>query len=162
MEAGQVSSVGASILEGHGYTITTQPPILRIRTTHGGHLFVVALFRSKELGATARLAATPNSHTGDFLEDDFCQEWATTLAEELRATHIALLRGLAARLRAAGDTDAVVRTPCAYSNQIHTMNRPTSSSSKPCLTPDASAKHTTTTTPAECKRSASYHTHCHT
>lgn len=32
-----------------------------------------------------------------------------TLAEEVRATHIALLRALAARLRDALDTDAVVR-----------------------------------------------------
>ena len=65
--------------------------------------------RAKEPDATARLAAAVTAHTGDFLEDDPYQEWATTLTEEVRATHIALLRALAARLREALDTDAVVR-----------------------------------------------------
>jgi DNA-binding SARP family transcriptional activator len=65
--------------------------------------------RAKEPDATTRLAAAVTAHTGDFLEDDPYQHWATTLAEEVRATHIALLRALAARLREALDTDAVVR-----------------------------------------------------
>jgi DNA-binding SARP family transcriptional activator len=34
---------------------------------------------------------------------------AAVLAEQVRATHIAVLRALAARLRETGDTDAVVR-----------------------------------------------------
>jgi DNA-binding SARP family transcriptional activator len=65
--------------------------------------------RAQEPDATARLAAAVTAHTGDFLEDEPYQPWATTLAEEVRATHIALLRALAARLRETLDTDAVVR-----------------------------------------------------
>lgn len=65
--------------------------------------------RAREPDATARLKAAVTIHTGDFLEDDPYQEWAATLAEEVRATYIALLRTLSQRLRDAGDTDAVVR-----------------------------------------------------
>jgi DNA-binding SARP family transcriptional activator len=65
--------------------------------------------RAEEPGATARLVAAVAAHTGDFLEDDPYQEWVGALAEEVRATHIALLRALTARLREAGDIDAVVR-----------------------------------------------------
>jgi DNA-binding SARP family transcriptional activator len=65
--------------------------------------------RAKEPDATARLGVAVAAHTGDFLEEDPYQEWAGGLAEEVRATHIALLRALSARLRDAGDTDAVVR-----------------------------------------------------
>jgi ATP/maltotriose-dependent transcriptional regulator MalT/DNA-binding SARP family transcriptional activator len=65
--------------------------------------------RAKAPDATARLANAVTAYTGGFLEDDPYQEWAVTLAEEVRATHIALLRALAARLRDALDTDAVVR-----------------------------------------------------
>ena len=65
--------------------------------------------RAKEPDATARLEAAVTAHTGNFLEDDPYQEWAGALAEEVRATHVALLRALAARLREVGDTDAVVR-----------------------------------------------------
>jgi DNA-binding SARP family transcriptional activator len=65
--------------------------------------------RAKEPDAPVRLAAALSAHTGDFLEDDPYQEWAAGLAEEVRATHIALLRALAARLRETLDTDAVVR-----------------------------------------------------
>jgi ATP/maltotriose-dependent transcriptional regulator MalT len=59
--------------------------------------------------ATARLIAAVIAHTGDFLEDDLYQEWAVDLTEEVRATHIAVLRALIARLRDAGDTDAAVQ-----------------------------------------------------
>jgi DNA-binding SARP family transcriptional activator len=65
--------------------------------------------RAKEPDATARLEAAVAAHTGDFLEEDPYQEWASGLAEEVRAAHIALLRALSTRLRDAGDTDAVVR-----------------------------------------------------
>jgi DNA-binding SARP family transcriptional activator len=65
--------------------------------------------RGREPGATAQLAAAVTAYTGDFLEEDPSPEWALGLAEEIRATHIALLRALAARLRDAGDTDAAVR-----------------------------------------------------
>lgn len=64
--------------------------------------------RAKEPDTTARLEAAIAAHTGNFLEEDPYQEWAVGLAEEVRATHIALLRALSARRRAAGDTDAVV------------------------------------------------------
>jgi ATP/maltotriose-dependent transcriptional regulator MalT/DNA-binding SARP family transcriptional activator len=65
--------------------------------------------RAGEPDVTARLAAAITAHTGEFLEDDPYQEWAVELAEEVQTTHIALLRALAARLRDAGDTDAVIR-----------------------------------------------------
>jgi DNA-binding SARP family transcriptional activator len=65
--------------------------------------------RAKASDATARLEAAATAHTGDFLEDDPYQDWGSTTAEEVRATYIALLRALTARLRDAGDTDAVVR-----------------------------------------------------
>jgi DNA-binding SARP family transcriptional activator/tetratricopeptide (TPR) repeat protein len=59
--------------------------------------------------ATARLIGAEAGYTGDFLEDDPYQEWAQSLAEEVRATHVALLRALTRRLREAGDVDGVVR-----------------------------------------------------
>jgi len=59
--------------------------------------------------ATVRLVAAVTAHTGDFLEDDPYQEWAVDLAEEVRTTHIAVLRALATRLRETGDTDAAVQ-----------------------------------------------------
>jgi DNA-binding SARP family transcriptional activator len=65
--------------------------------------------RAREPDSTARLEAAVAAHTGDFLEEDPYQEWASDLAEEVRATHIALLRALSTRLRDAGDTDATVR-----------------------------------------------------
>jgi hypothetical protein len=65
--------------------------------------------RAKEPNATALLMAAITAQTGNFLEDDPDQQWAAALAEEVRATHIALLRVLATRLREAGDTDTVVR-----------------------------------------------------
>lgn len=64
--------------------------------------------RTSESDATAQLEAAVAAHAGDFLEEDPYQEWASGIAEEVRATHIALLRALAARLREVGDTDAVV------------------------------------------------------
>src|SRR5262249_62009860 len=44
-----------------------------------------------------------------FLDDDPYQDWAAPLAEEVRATHVALLRALVSRLRLAGEVDQVVR-----------------------------------------------------
>jgi DNA-binding SARP family transcriptional activator len=49
------------------------------------------------------------AYTGDFLEDDATQDWAISLVEEVRATHIALLRAMAARLRQTGDFDEATR-----------------------------------------------------
>jgi two-component SAPR family response regulator len=65
--------------------------------------------RSDAPDATVRLATADAAHTGDFLEDDPYHEWAVDLAEEVRATHIAVLRALAARLRHAGDIDAAAQ-----------------------------------------------------
>ena len=59
----------------------------------------LAAHRRGQPDATERLTAAIAAYTGDFLEDDAHQDWATPLAEEVRATHIALLRALAARLR---------------------------------------------------------------
>ncbi|MEO7196832.1 MAG: BTAD domain-containing putative transcriptional regulator [Pseudonocardiaceae bacterium] len=75
--------------------------------------------RAKEPDVTARLAAAVTAHTGDFLEEDPYHEWAGALAEEVRATHIALLRALTARLREAGDIDAVVRYTLRLLEQDH-------------------------------------------
>jgi DNA-binding SARP family transcriptional activator len=65
--------------------------------------------RASEPDATTRLVAAVAAYTGNFLEDDPYPEWAVGLTEEVRATHIALLRALSTRLRDTGDTDAVVR-----------------------------------------------------
>jgi DNA-binding SARP family transcriptional activator len=64
--------------------------------------------RAKEPDATARLTAAVAAHTGDFLQGDPYQEWASALAEEVRATFITLLRALVARLYRANDTESVV------------------------------------------------------
>jgi DNA-binding SARP family transcriptional activator len=65
--------------------------------------------RLEAADATVRLVAADAAYTGDFLEDDPYHEWAVDLAEEVRATHIAVLRAIAARLRDVGDTDAAVQ-----------------------------------------------------
>lgn len=59
--------------------------------------------------ALAGLVAAEATHTGEFLEDDPYEEWAASVAEEVRATHLALLRALVSRLRQAGEVDEVVR-----------------------------------------------------
>lgn len=66
-------------------------------------------YRAAEPDATTQLVAAIAAHTGDFLENDPYQEWASAIAEEVRAAHIALLRALTARLRDAGATDDAVR-----------------------------------------------------
>lgn len=66
-------------------------------------------YRAAAPDATAQLIAAVAAHTGDFLENDPYQEWASTIAEEVRAAHIAVLRALTARLRDAGATDDAVR-----------------------------------------------------
>jgi len=59
--------------------------------------------------AIALLRAAETAYTGGFLENDPYQEWAEQLAEEVRATYVALLRALAAQLRDAGDIDGMAR-----------------------------------------------------
>ena len=59
--------------------------------------------------AVPRLVAAEAAHAGGFLEDAPYEEWAAPLAEEVRATHVALLRALVLRLRGAGEVDEVVR-----------------------------------------------------
>jgi len=59
--------------------------------------------------AIALLTAAVATHTGNFLEDDPYQDWSTELADEIHATHNALLRALTRRMRQTGDTDEVVR-----------------------------------------------------
>src|SRR5262249_32718358 len=65
--------------------------------------------RVADTDSTPRLLAAAAAYTGDFLENDPYQEWASTIAEEVRAAHIALLRALTARLRETGATDDAVR-----------------------------------------------------
>ena len=62
-----------------------------------------------EPGAVDRLIAAEAEHTGDFLEEDPQQEWAMAVAEDVRASHIALLRALATALGDRGDVNRVVR-----------------------------------------------------
>jgi ATP/maltotriose-dependent transcriptional regulator MalT/DNA-binding SARP family transcriptional activator len=62
-----------------------------------------------EPDALLKLIATEAQHTGDFLEEDPGQEWAAAMAEEVRASHVAVLRALERRLRAAGDYDNAAR-----------------------------------------------------
>lgn len=69
----------------------------------------LAAHRGGQPDATERLMAAAAAYTGDFLEDEAHQDWATSLAEEVRAIHIALLRALAARLRHTGDIDEAIR-----------------------------------------------------
>ena len=68
----------------------------------------LAAHRCGQPDATERLRASVAAYTGNFLEDDVHQHWATPLAEEVRATRIALLRALAARLRQTGDIDEAI------------------------------------------------------
>lgn len=63
----------------------------------------LAAHQGRQPDATERLRAALAAYTGDFLEDGAHHDWAAPLAEEVRATHIALLRALAARLRQTGD-----------------------------------------------------------
>jgi DNA-binding SARP family transcriptional activator len=69
----------------------------------------LAVHRRGQPDATERLRAAVAAYTGDFLEDGAHEDWATPLAGEVRATHIALLRALAARLRQTGDIDEAIR-----------------------------------------------------
>ncbi|HET9255032.1 MAG TPA: BTAD domain-containing putative transcriptional regulator [Pseudonocardiaceae bacterium] len=68
-----------------------------------------AAHRAGQPNAKAQLMAAVAAYTGDFLEDDAQQDWAIPLAEEVRATHISLLRALAVRLRQSGDIDEAIR-----------------------------------------------------
>ena len=65
--------------------------------------------RRDDPDAVAGLVAAEAAHTGEFLEDDPYEEWAASVAEEVHATHVALLRALVSRLRRAGEVDEVVR-----------------------------------------------------
>ncbi len=69
----------------------------------------LAAHRRGQPDATERLRAAVAAYTGDFLEEDAHHDWAIPLAEEVRATHIALLRALAAQLRQTGDIDEAIR-----------------------------------------------------
>jgi DNA-binding SARP family transcriptional activator len=69
----------------------------------------LAVHRTGQPGAVERLMTTVAAYTGDFLEEDAHQDWATPLAEEVRVTHLSLLRALAAELRQIGDTVEATR-----------------------------------------------------
>ncbi|MGH3897196.1 MAG: AfsR/SARP family transcriptional regulator [Pseudonocardiaceae bacterium] len=80
-----------------------------VEEAHTNATVALAAHRGGQPDATERLRAAVAAYTGNFLEEDAHQDWATPLAEEVRATHIALLRALAARLRQTGDIDGVIR-----------------------------------------------------
>lgn len=65
--------------------------------------------RRGQADATDRLLAAETKHTGAFLEEAPYQAWAEPLADEVRATYIALLRAVVSRLRQAGDVEGAVR-----------------------------------------------------
>lgn len=65
--------------------------------------------RQNQPDATARLTEAEAAHVGGFLEGDPYQEWAAPLVEEVRATHVMLLRALASRMRQVDKVDEVVR-----------------------------------------------------
>lgn len=69
----------------------------------------LAAHRGGAADAVARLAGAVEAYTGDFLEDDPYPDWTLSPAEELRATHIALLQALTVQLRRRGDVDGLVR-----------------------------------------------------
>ena len=69
----------------------------------------LAAHRGGQPDAAERLRTAITAYTGNFLEGDAAQDWAISLAEEVGVTHIALLRGLAARLRHTGDIDEAIR-----------------------------------------------------
>ena len=72
-------------------------------------VLVLDVHRSRAPDALAWLIEAETGYTGDFLEDDPYHDWAQPLAEEVRATHVALLRALVGRLREASDVDGIVR-----------------------------------------------------
>jgi DNA-binding SARP family transcriptional activator len=67
------------------------------------------MHRHDDPNCIALLEAAVCAHTGDFLVADPYAEWAEPLAEEVRATHIAVLRALSARHFLAGEVDGAVR-----------------------------------------------------
>jgi DNA-binding SARP family transcriptional activator len=69
----------------------------------------LAAHRRGQPDATEQLMAAVAAYTGDFLEEEAHQDWAMPLAQEVRATHVALLRALAARLQQTGDIDGAIR-----------------------------------------------------
>jgi DNA-binding SARP family transcriptional activator len=69
----------------------------------------LAAHRGGQPDAAGRLRTALAAYTGNFLEEDAAQDWAISMAEEVRTTHIALLRALAARLWHTGDIDEAIR-----------------------------------------------------
>jgi len=57
---------------------------------------LAALRDGRDAEALELLEAAESSYAGDFLEEDVYEEWAAPMREELRATYIAVARGLAA------------------------------------------------------------------
>lgn len=55
------------------------------------------------------LVSAESAYTGDFLEEDLYEPWASPLREEARATYNALTRVLAEEAAATGDWDTAVR-----------------------------------------------------
>jgi DNA-binding SARP family transcriptional activator len=77
--------------------------------------FLTAAFEALELrragdpDAGPRLAAAEAAYTGDFLEEDAYEDWATGLREEARAAYTEVARALAEDTAALGDADAATR-----------------------------------------------------
>jgi DNA-binding SARP family transcriptional activator len=66
-------------------------------------------YRSREPDSEDELLVALAHYSGGFLEEDPYEDWAVPLAEEVRATHIALLRALIATYRESGDVDQVIQ-----------------------------------------------------
>jgi DNA-binding SARP family transcriptional activator len=74
--------------------------------------FLVAAHRAVDTTGPEQLALLLEAqkwYTGPFLADDPYHDWAVDVSEEVKAAYSAVLRPLAAQLRAAGDVDRAVR-----------------------------------------------------
>ncbi len=69
----------------------------------------LSLRRDGSAGAADVLRAAEAAYTGDFLEDDPYEEWATPLREEARAAYTAVTHALATDAVRSGDHDMAVR-----------------------------------------------------
>ena len=55
------------------------------------------------------LAEAEAAYTGDFLEEDPYEDWATAVREEAQATYLGVARALAVMSSARGDVDGAIR-----------------------------------------------------
>ena len=101
--------------------------------------------RTREPNATALLAAAVTAHTGDFLEDDPYQEWASAIAEQYRPPTLPCFGPWLPGCATPATPTQRCGTRCAYSTRTATTRRPISTSSGSCSTRVASVRPAGTT-----------------